>query len=267
MVGSAQVSVVTGSDRTASRRSIAGLPVAPSSVRAAAEAIVRDAGEHTPRVYAFVNAYSATLAHKEPAYLRALREPTTVGLPDGSAVSIAARLLGYDSVGRCPGPDVLVAVASAIGADGPRSFFLGGGEGVAERLVERLRADNPSFPVAGSFSPPYGEWDALLSAEMVARVRASGGEVLWLGVSAPKQEVWAAEHLAALGIPVVCVGAAFDFLSGSKPRAPRWVRTIGMEWVFRLLTEPRRLWRRYLIGNVKFLYDVFRYRRQDAARP
>jgi len=115
-------------------------------------------------------------------------------------------------------------------------------------------------------TPAYGEWPAEETERLVRTVRNSGADVLWMGVAAGKQEVWALRQLDALSMPVLCVGAAFDFLSGTKPRAPGWVRRAGLEWLFRFATEPRRLWRRYTVGNAIYLLDLLRYGRKPADR-
>ncbi|MDI6711719.1 MAG: WecB/TagA/CpsF family glycosyltransferase [Anaerosomatales bacterium] len=190
-----------------------------------------------------------------------------VTLADGASVAYAARFLGYEHVGRCPGPDLMEEVCASAAERGVPIFLLGGGPGIADALADTLGARHPGLVVAGAATPPFGEWSEETNRALVEAVKQSGARILFMGVSAPKQEIWAYEHLDELGIPIVCVGAAFDFLSGRKPRAPKWMRKIGLEWLFRLITEPRRLWKRYLIGNLVFLWDVIRYGRRPAPPP
>jgi N-acetylglucosaminyldiphosphoundecaprenol N-acetyl-beta-D-mannosaminyltransferase len=109
-------------------------------------------------------------------------------------------------------------------------------------------------------------WDEAVSVRLVDGVTRSGAQALWLGVSAPKQENWAVAHAELLGMPIACVGAAFDFVAGAQPRAPRWVRAMRMEWLFRLMSEPKRLWRRYLVGNTLFIWDALRFRDRPASK-
>ncbi len=236
---------------------IAGLPVVDADVEAAIDLIWEDVRRREGRVYALINGYSAKLRRDEPAYASAIEDPRVVPLPDGVPLSIGARLLGLRRVRRCPGPDLMDAACKRASETGLRFYLLGGDEGVAQELERVLTRRYPGICITGSATPPHGEWSAEENMQLAAQVVGSGADVLWLGVSAPKQETWALEQGELLaGIPVVCVGAAFDFLSGRKPRAPRVWRRLGLEWLFRLGTEPRRLWRRYLMGNAVFIRDL-----------
>jgi N-acetylglucosaminyldiphosphoundecaprenol N-acetyl-beta-D-mannosaminyltransferase len=246
---------------------VAGLKVTPLSIGAAVDMFLDDARGLRPRVYAFVNGHSAVLRRKYPDYQLALDNDLTVGVVDGAAVELAAKLRGEQDVTRCPGPDFFAAAAGAAAeADDIRFYLLGGGPGVAEKVRDSLVASYPSLTVVGASSPPYGEWDEAVSASLIAEAKSSGANALWLGVSAPKQEIWAVEHAGQLGMPVACVGAAFDFVAGTKPRAPMWVRAARLEWAFRLLSEPARMWYRYIVGNSIFVFDAVRYGRRRAPR-
>jgi N-acetylglucosaminyldiphosphoundecaprenol N-acetyl-beta-D-mannosaminyltransferase len=235
---------------------VAGLPVVDADVPAALELIRADAAARSGRVYALINGYSAKLRRDEAVYGSAIEDERTVPLPDGAPLAFGARLLRIHAVRRCPGPDLMEAACELAASEGLRMYLLGGGPGVAEHLRDTLVARHPGLQVAGWATPPFGEWSAEQNASLVHAVVESGADVLWLGVSAPKQETWAVRHCDELSIPVVCVGAAFDFLSGRKPRAPKLLRSLGLEWLFRLATEPRRLWKRYLVGNAVFIRDL-----------
>ena len=237
---------------------IAGLKVTPLPLATAVEMYLADAAAGRARVYIFVNGYSAMLRRSHDAYAYALEDSHAVGVVDGAAVELAGRLRGLH-IERCPGPDFLAAATRRSAEIGVSLYLLGGNEGVAERVAERLTVDNPGIRIAGTECPPFGVWDDEVSARLVANIKASGSQSLWLGVSAPKQEIWAVAQATALGMPIACVGAAFDFITGSQPRAPRWMRSLRLEWLFRLISEPRRLWRRYLIGNAIFVLDALRY--------
>jgi N-acetylglucosaminyldiphosphoundecaprenol N-acetyl-beta-D-mannosaminyltransferase len=242
------------------RHHVAGLAVVSADVESALEWLWADAADHAARVYALVNAYSATLRRQNAAYAALLDEDGVVPLPDGAALSFGARIVRIGQLGRCPGPDLFEAAAERASGDATRFFLLGGGPGVVERLQTALVARHPGLQVAGVATPPYGEWGDAVSEGLCSEIRRVDPDIVWLGVSAPKQEVWATRYAEQIGAPIVCVGAAFDFLSGVKHRAPRWVNSIGMEWLFRLLSEPRRLWKRYLVGNAVFVWDLARFR-------
>lgn len=225
-------------------------------------------GSEASRVYVLVNAHSAKLRRESPVYAALLADADRcVNLPDGASVTYAARLLGYGDIGRCPGPDLMESLCARAASDGIPIFLLGGAEGVAPALADALRLRHDGLIVAGTATPAFGEWSAEESLRLVEAVRASGARILFMGVSAPKQEIWAYEHLDELQMPIVCVGAAFDFGTGTKARAPEWMRKAGIEWVHRLLSEPGRMWKRYLVGNTLFIWDVVRYGRRLAPLP
>ncbi|MRS11499.1 MAG: glycosyltransferase [Actinobacteria bacterium] len=246
---------------------VAGMPIARADLNRAAEWMCEDAASDTPRVYVLVNAHSSKLVRDDRRYADLLNDTDLcVALPDGASVTRAAALLGYGDIGRCPGPDLLeVCCESCMREDIP-VFLLGGHAGVAERLAANLTVRYPGLRVAGVATPPFGEWAETANRSLIQTVKDSGARLLWLGVSAPKQEVWAYEHAEELNLPIGCVGAAFDFNSGLKQRAPHFVRTVGLEWLFRLASEPRRLWKRYLVGNTLFVCAVLRYRKRAAGR-
>jgi N-acetylglucosaminyldiphosphoundecaprenol N-acetyl-beta-D-mannosaminyltransferase len=236
-----------------------------SDVMRATSRINDDALVEAARLYVLVNTHSAKLRHEDLLYARVLAETGRVAaLPDGSSVTYAARLLGYGDIGRCPGPDLMEAVCSRAAEEGSPIFLLGGAVGVAPVLADALRSRHEGLVVAGTATPPFGEWPEEENQRLVGVVRESGASILFMGVSAPKQEIWAYEHLDDLQMPIVCVGAAFDFGTGTKSRAPRWMRKTGLEWVHRLLSEPGRMWKRYLVGNTLFIWDVIRYGRRPA---
>ncbi len=246
---------------------VAALPLIRADVPRALDLIWGDVYADMPHAFVLVNAYSSTL-RREPGYAAVLASDRVVPLVDSMPLSLGARLLGHGRTGRAPGPDVFEAAAERAVADGTSFFLLGGGHGVVEELRDALVARHPGLRIVGTATPPFGDWSEDETSSLIEAVRASEADVVWVGVSAPRQEKWAVANIDRLGRPVVCVGAAFDFLSGRKARAPRWVRTLGMEWAFRLATEPRRLWRRYLVGNIVFVWDllapVWRAERQSA---
>lgn len=139
-------------------------------------------------------------------------------------------------------------------------FFYGGGDGVAERLAANLAARFPGLTVVGTHTPPFRPLTAAEDAEVVARIAAAKPDVVWVGLSTPKQERWMADHVGRVGAPVlVGVGAAFDIHAGTLRQAPPWVQRSGFEWLYRLAREPRRLWRRYLSNNPRFVLAVLRH--------
>jgi N-acetylglucosaminyldiphosphoundecaprenol N-acetyl-beta-D-mannosaminyltransferase len=167
--------------------------------------------------------------------------------PDGMSIVWLLKWKGYRHVERVYGPDLLLALCERSLETGWRHFFYGGAPGVAERLSARLVARFPRLQVAGAYAPPFRPITEDEDRAITNSINAADPDIVWVGLSTPKQERWMAGHIGRLNVPVlVGVGAAFDFLSGSKPHAPRWIQRFGFEWLFRLVTEPRRLWRRYI---------------------
>ena len=195
-------------------------------------------------------------AQRNPAVRRALNA-AWLNVPDGMPLVWLGRAHGHREVTRVYGPDLMLAVCDAGRAVGLTHYFLGGGPGVAESLRERLCARFAGLRVVGTFTPPFRALSAEEFAALHADVAAKGPDVIWVGLSTPKQELFMAEHGRQLDAAVLIgVGAAFDFLSGRMPQAPRWMQRSGLEWLFRLAVEPRRLWRRYLVNNPLFVARV-----------
>jgi N-acetylglucosaminyldiphosphoundecaprenol N-acetyl-beta-D-mannosaminyltransferase len=166
--------------------------------------------------------------------------------PDGMGIVWLLKAKGHRSVSRVYGPDLMLALCEEGLAKGRRHFFYGGEPGVLDALSARLARRLPGLMVTGTFSPPFRPSTPEEDAAVIRRINDSNADILWIGIGSPRQEQWMAEHLGKVDIPVMIgVGAAFDFLSGRKRQAPRWVQRAGLEWLFRLVNEPRRLWRRY----------------------
>jgi N-acetylglucosaminyldiphosphoundecaprenol N-acetyl-beta-D-mannosaminyltransferase len=203
------------------------------------------------------NAYGIAESRTNTALREAYRQAGMV-VADGVPVVWAAHAFGYSKVGRVYGPDLLLETCARSLETGWSHYFYGGAPGVVNRLIENLTSKFPGLRIAGWASPPFRK---LATAEMETAIRdmnQAQADILWIGLGAPRQEIWMAEHRRTITTPVILgVGAAFDFLSGTKPEAPRWMQQCGLGWLFRLITEPRRLWRRYIIGNMKYTILFF----------
>ena len=170
-----------------------------------------------------------------------------LNLPDGVGVILASELLGYGRRHRVTGPALMLELCDQGRKLGYRHFFHGGGEGIAERLAERLCQRFPGLQVAGTSCPPFRKLSDAEDAAIVDQINATKPDIIWVGLGAPKQEKWMAAHAGRIdATAMIGVGAAFDFHSGNIAWAPRWVRRAGMEWAWRLLLNPRRMWRRNL---------------------
>ena len=213
----------------------------------------------------FCTANTVVEANADARLKRALNDAEIV-TSDGMPIVWLLRLMGHRAE-RVYGPDVLLAMADRSRDLALSHYFYGGAEGIAERLAEQLLAKYPGLRVAGIEAPPFRPLSEPERRQVTDRINASGADYVWVGLGTPKQDFWLAENRAELEPAVLfAVGAAFDFLSGTKPRAPRLMQRAGTEWLFRLVTEPRRLWRRYLVGNVRFVqlvaWDAMKRRRR-----
>lgn len=185
-------------------------------------------------------------AYHDPR-LREILNASGLTTPDGMAIVWLLRRSGHRHVERVYGPDLMHAVCALSLEMGFRHFFYGGTPEVLADLENKLQQQYPGLQFAGSFSPPFRALTEEEEQFANLMIQTTRPDILWVGLGAPKQERWMAEHISMLNVPVLIgVGAAFDFLSGHKRQAPRWIQRSGLEWLFRLLNEPRRLWRRYI---------------------
>jgi N-acetylglucosaminyldiphosphoundecaprenol N-acetyl-beta-D-mannosaminyltransferase len=151
----------------------------------------------------------------------------------------------------------MLALCELSARRGYTHYFYGGAAGVAERLAQALQQRVPGLKVAGSYSPPFRPQVSLEASETIAQINASDPDIIWVGLGTPKQDLWMAAHRPLLKAPVIIgIGAAFDFHTGRIPQAPHWMQRNGLEWLFRLWQEPRRLWYRYLVYNPLFILLV-----------
>jgi len=213
----------------------------------------RDGGE---RHYLTLTPPHSVLMSHADAQLRAATTAASLVLPDGVGIILAAGLLRYPHHGRITGPTLMLKLCDWGRRAGLRHFFYGGAPGVADQLGERLMEKFPGLDVAGTACPPFRPLDREEDEHMVQQINAGGADIVWVGLGSPKQEKWMAEHVGRIdAAALVGVGAAFDFHSGRVKWAPAWVRRAGVEWAYRLLKEPRRMWRRN-VNSVVFLHKV-----------
>lgn len=207
--------------------------------------------------YVCVTGVHGVIESQRDETLRRIHNRAGLVTPDGMPLVWLSRLKGYRHVDRVYGPDLMLALCERSAARGYRHFFYGGAEGVPERLKSILQARFPGLQVVGTYSPPFRPLTPEEDEQIVTMINAAAPDIVWIGLNTPKQERWMAEHRARLRAPVLIgVGAAFDFLTGRKPQAPRWMQRAGLEWLFRLLTEPRRLWKRYFFIIPAFFFLV-----------
>ena len=215
--------------------------------------------QHSALLVTYLNAHCSNLAARDAEYRGAVNRFGLV-YADGQGVVWASRALGAPVPERVNAGDFIPDFCRLCASEGIRLFLLGSYEGVPERAAQTWSKAAPGLTVAGTrhgfFTPEEEE-------SVAAAINAARPDILIVGMSAPRQELWALRWAQRLHVPVIwCVGALFEYFSDTRPRAPVWMRRAGLEWLFRLALEPRRLWRRYLVGNARFVWRVLRARRK-----
>jgi N-acetylglucosaminyldiphosphoundecaprenol N-acetyl-beta-D-mannosaminyltransferase len=225
----------------------------------AIERMLAAANGQAPRLRGhFVNVHQVVEARHDPA-LRTVFRHAPMTFADGMPIVWLSRSHGASEAERVCGPDVMLSICDRGRDTGLRHYFFGGRPGVAEALAAALQARFPGLEVAGVFTPPFRARIEPETPATIDSINATSPNVVWVGLGAPKQEFWVARHGPELTAGLVLpVGAAFDFLSNRVRRAPTWMRRVGLEWLFRLAMDPRRLAGRYFRTNAEFLYLVGR---------
>ena len=236
---------------------VLGVAMSAMDLHIATQAVIEACEARRKGYVCVTGVHGVTEAQDDPAFKKILNGAflnTTDGMP---LVWLGRRAVGR-WVDRVYGPDLMLEVFKAT-QDGRFSHFLyGGAPGVAEELKSKLEVRFPGVRIAGVFCPPFRPLDESEKAEIAIKVSDAKPDIIWVGLSTPKQERFMAEYLQRLDCTLMFgVGAAFDFHSGRVRQAPRWVQRSGFEWLYRLCCEPRRLWRRYCVNNPLFLGRVF----------
>ncbi|QVM83704.1 WecB/TagA/CpsF family glycosyltransferase [Novosphingobium decolorationis] len=233
---------------------VLGVPVTITTPTQAAETIEGWAKDDTGRFVCIRDVASLMVINDDPA-IRDLHKEAAMITPDGMPIAFVGKLRGVP-VERTCGPDLIDLIARRSPASGLSHYFYGGKEGVAKSLAETFQKKYPGFRVAGYECPPFRPLTEEEDAAVVERIKASGADVVWVGISSPKQDVWMRDHYTRLPQTLIGVGAAFDFHTGAVKRAPVWMQKAMLEWAYRLSQEPKRLWRRYLVLAPRFVWKV-----------
>jgi N-acetylglucosaminyldiphosphoundecaprenol N-acetyl-beta-D-mannosaminyltransferase len=244
-------------DPPAATYAVCSVPITVLDASGAAVRIVRDAVEGRSCQVHLCNAYTLSLVDRDDQLRTALTH-ADLNLADGVPVAMMGRRQGMQ--GPVRGSELVGKVAT-MGSSDVRHYLYGGKDGVAEKMAVQLRRQVPGLEVVGTETPPFTPITDEHLDGVVRRVRDSGANLLWIGLGTPRQDYLVHRLADRLAMPIIPVGAAFDFWSGAVREAPRFVQGTGLEWLYRLAAEPRRLWRRYLIGNPRFLFSAWRHRR------
>lgn len=235
---------------------VLGVPIDALSWDRALELVTGWGAARESRYICICNVHSVVTA-REPGFLRVLNQ-ADLCTPDGAPVAWMLRRVGFADQQRINGPDLMWKYLALAEAKGQVVSFYGGSSKTLDLLLERIRAAFPAIRIGVAISPPFRPLSAEEDAADVKRINDCGTAVLFVGLGCPKQEHWMADHRGAVSSVMIGVGAAFDYHAGTIQRAPLWMQRSGLEWFHRLASEPRRLWRRYLVTNSIFIAQAAR---------
>lgn len=201
------------------------------------------------------NVHTTVTAHDNAEY-RAIQNGAALAIPDGAPLSAAGRNRGHENMQRTTGPGYMGEIFAVSPQRGYRHYFYGGTEDTLAALKSRLEERYPRLQIAGMYSPPFRSLTEQEDGEDIERINAADADFVWVGLGAPKQERWMAAHKDRIKGFMVGVGAGFDYYAGKLKRAPQWMQRCSLEWLYRLLQDPKRLLRRYLVTNIRYLYLI-----------
>ena len=211
------------------------------------------------------NVHTTVMAFRDEEY-RKVQNSGAMALPDGQPLSIVSRRRGYAQAKRVPGPDLMPAILNLSQEKGYTHYFYGSTESTLEQLKKSVLSKYPKVKIAGMYAPPFRELTKEEDEEITRRINDSGADFIWVALGAPKQEKWMYEHRGRVGGLMIGVGAAFDFIAGTVKRAPMWMQKLCLEWVFRIMQDPKRMIPRYLNTNFAFLYYVHKESKEQRGK-
>jgi N-acetylglucosaminyldiphosphoundecaprenol N-acetyl-beta-D-mannosaminyltransferase len=240
------------------RIDVLGVGVSAIDMSQALDEIGRWIEEREQHFVCVTGVHGVMESQRDPELLR-IHNRSGLTTPDGMPMVWAGHWAGAGHMRRVYGPDLMLALCELAAERGWSSYFYGGGEGVPQLLAERLTSRFPGLKVAGCMSPPFRALTPDEDAKAIQHINEARPEIVWVGLSTPKQERWMADHIDRVQAPVLLgVGAAFDIHAGLLRQAPAYLQRAGLEWLYRMLREPRRLWQRYVWNNPRFILAILR---------
>lgn len=202
------------------------------------------------------NVHTTVTSYEEPEYC-AIQNGGIMAIPDGGPLSTVGRKRGFNEMSRTTGPSYMAEIFAMSTQNGYRHYFYGSTEKTLEALYQKLNEQYPGIQIAGMYSPPFRLLTDQEDADIVERINEANPDFVWIGLGAPKQEKWMAAHQGRVNGFMVGVGAGFDYFAGNIERAPLWMQKSNLEWFYRLIQDPRRLFNRYWHTNTKFIWNAF----------
>lgn len=234
---------------------VLGVGITPTTPMLAASTVEHWIQHYTPNYVCVTGVHGVMECQRDPALL-AIHNNAGMVVPDGMPMVWASHHVGLDWVERVYGPDLMLELCRRSAARGHKVFLYGGADGTPELLSQKLLERFPALNIVGTHSPPFRALTDQEDDAIVAEINNTQADIVFVGLSTPKQERWMAQHQGRINATMLGVGAAFDFHAGTIKQAPSWMQERGLEWFFRLCSEPKRLYRRYLIGNPQFVAKI-----------
>ncbi len=246
---------------------ILGINFCVTDLEEVSDYIIASAESLSGEYISLCNVHTTVMAMEDPSYRKA-ENGAALTLPDGNPIAAEQRKRGFPEAQRTGGPDLMEIMFKKTSGNNNklRHFFYGSTPETIRALTKALSRKYPGIQIAGSISPPFRELSEKEDQKITEKIRAASPDIIWVGLGAPKQEKWMAAHKGSFDAVMIGVGAGFDFHAGVRKRAPEWMQRIGLEWLYRLLQEPGRLFSRYFHSNTKFLLNVVRDRAGSRTR-
>lgn len=201
------------------------------------------------------NVHTTVMSYDDKEYCN-IQNNGIMAIPDGGPLSSLGRKRGYDNMSRTTGPSYMEEIFKISKSKGYRHYFYGSTNETLETMSEKLKEKYPGINIVGMYSPPFRHLTEEEDAEIVSQINAADADFVWIGLGAPKQEKWMAEHQGKVNGFMVGVGAGFDYFAENISRAPQWMQKMNLEWFYRLIQDPKRLFKRYLYTNTKFIWHA-----------
>ncbi|MDH5571485.1 MAG: WecB/TagA/CpsF family glycosyltransferase [Gammaproteobacteria bacterium] len=236
-----------------------GVAIGPATLKQLEEKVKAkiSKSDKNPFVFACANPHSLVVAQNDKPFMDALNMASAT-VADGAGVTMVSKFLNMNTGPRITGHDFFEMTMKYLNKIKGRVFFFGSSDHVLNEIRKQLEITYPDIVLAGTLSPPFREWTTEENTDMINSINAAAPDVLWVGMTAPKQEKWIEENRHALNVSIIgAIGAVFDFFAGTYPRAPKLATKLGIEWLFRLIKEPKRMWKRNFVSTPLFLYYCF----------
>lgn len=234
---------------------ILGVDIAAINMEWLLEYTVKNINDLSGEYMCVSNVHTTIIAYEDENY-RSIQNNALMAIPDGGPLSSVGRKSGYKSMARTTGPGYMEAIMQMSVQKGYRHYFYGSTEETLEKMYHNLKKKYPEIKIVGMYSPPFRMLTENEKRDVLEKINMTKADFVWIGLGAPKQECWMAEHYKKVTGFMVGVGAGFDYMAENIKRAPKWMRQCNLEWMYRLLQDPKRLFKRYLTTNSKFLWLV-----------